>query len=177
MNTLDNIEDLSRKIERASINYNYQEALTDDLDNITGDLSEVDVLKIILWKLNRYVLVNEPLRASVNDLKRHYSINNAETVLRSLLNCRGVNLPMASAILRFAVPNHLQVIDQRAYRILTGKNLSLPKSVDEKITLYFDYIHLLSEKCRHYNIPFHKSDRILYEIDKAVNSHLSLTGY
>jgi thermostable 8-oxoguanine DNA glycosylase len=174
---LDSIQDLSTEIEKAENSYDYQEDLTKELDNITDDLNELDILKIVLWKLNRYVLVNEQLRAAINGLRKNYSINKATIVLETLLDCKGVNLPMASSILRFAAPNHFQIIDQRAYRILTGKPLQLSKSKSERISLYFDYIRLLHEKCEQYNIPFHKADRILYELDKKANADLRLAGY
>lgn len=177
MTTLDEIEDISSQIEKADKRYNYQSDLTKELDNITGSLSGLDILKIILWKLNRYVSVNEQLLSAINNLRTNYSIDNAKTVLRSLLRCKGVNLPVASAILRFTVPDQLQIIDQRAYRILTRKTLTLPKSEDEKVSLYFDYIYLLHDKCSQYNIPFHKADRILYELDKHLNKEDKLMGY
>lgn len=177
MNTLDDIENLSTRIENAKAAYSYQKDLTVHLDNIPGDLAEVDILKVVLWKLNRYVQVEETLRNSINDLKRQYSTDDAKVVLRALLTCRGIDLPMASAILRFAVPDYLQIIDQRAYRILTGKKLTLPKSIDQKVRLYFDYILLLSEKCLRYNISFREADRILYELDRDINANERLNGY
>lgn len=177
MNTLDNIDKLSSKINDARDRYVYQKDLTDQLDGITGDFTEVEILKIILWKLNRYVQIDDSLRTSINDLKRQYSTDGAKQVLASLLACRGVDLPMASAILRFAVPEHLQIIDQRAYRILTGKKLILSKSINEKVRLYFDYILLLKEKCLKYDFPFKEADRILYELDKEVNAGEKLAGY
>lgn len=44
----------------------------------------------------------------------------AEEILRKLLMTPGIRLPMASTILRFKNPNVYQIIDQRAYRFLTG---------------------------------------------------------
>ncbi|MFL5789387.1 MAG: hypothetical protein ACJ748_15110 [Flavisolibacter sp.] len=177
MNTLDNIGNLDSKINHARDRYVYQKDLTDHLDGITGDFTELEILKIVLWKLNRYVEVDECLRASINDLKRQYSTDAAKAVLVTLLGCHGIDLPMASAILRFAVPDHLQIIDQRAYRILTGEKLKLTKSIEEKVRLYFEYILLLKEKCHKYDIPFRKADRILYELDKDANADEKLTGY
>lgn len=177
MNTLDNLDNLEIKINNARARYKYQKGLTDYLDGITSDFTELEILKIILWKLNRYVQIDEVLRVSINDLKRQYSIDAAKAVLTTLLACRGIDLPMASAILRFAVPDHLQIIDQRAYRILTGKKLILTKSIDERVRLYFEYILLLNEKCLKYDIPFRKADRILYELDKEANAGERLTGY
>ena len=84
---------------------------------------------------------------------------------------------MASTILRFAVPEELQILDQRAYRVLTGDTFKLPKLVDEKIRIYFEYIDLLKDKCLEFNITFNEADRILYELDKVVNGDKNLNGY
>jgi hypothetical protein len=141
MITLDQIDDLGSRLEEADKSYGYQLDLTNELDALAGDFTETDILKIVLWKLNRYVGVGEELRASINNLRTEYSLDKAERVLRSLLACKGVNLPMASAILRFSVPHHLQIIDQRVYRILTGQLLKVPRSEEEKVGMYFNYLH------------------------------------
>lgn len=177
MKKLDDIENLAAKVEMAQKSYNYQKDLTDELDQLTGDFSEVDILKIVLWKLNRYVDVKHDLITAINELKKEYSTEQAKEVLGTLLACRGIDLPMASTILRFAVPDELQILDQRAYRILVGDTFKLPRLIEDKIRTYFDYIDKLKEKCLALNIPFRESDRILYELDKAVNGDEKLNGY
>jgi len=84
---------------------------------------------------------------------------------------------MASTILRFKNKRLYQIIDQRVYRIIYGKTLKLPRSVDDQITLYFEYLEKLREICKLLEIRFESSDRILYNADKRVNKCIKLENY
>ena len=46
----------------------------------------------------------------------------ADSFLENVLECKGIDLAMASTILRFRNPNVFQIIDKRAYRAVYGKN-------------------------------------------------------
>ena len=83
---------------------------------------------------------------------------------------------MASTVLRFAVPNELQIIDQRVYRFITPDKdcLKIPYNIEKKITLYFDYITQLKKICKEYDIAFSDADRILYQLDKTLNKKFRL---
>ena len=159
-------------IEEAGKSYKFQSALTIKLDNQVTDFTETTILEIVLWKTNRYPDYNNDLLHSINDLKNNYSIEKAKSVLRTLLNSKGFDLPMASTLLRFACPEQLQIIDQRVYRFIMPNDITLkiPYNIEKKIELYFDYIEYLKIICQKYNIPFRLSDRILYQLDKEINS-------
>jgi len=82
---------------------------------------------------------------------------------------------MASTVLRFAVPDQLQIIDQRVYRFITEEDcLKIPYNIDQKIKLYFNYIDQLKSICQQKNIPFFKADRVLYQLDKIHNKDIRL---
>ena len=89
---------------------------------------------------------------------------------------------MASTFLRFKNPKLFQIIDQHVYRLLTGNELSLPlsnsQSNKEKICqCYFRYLEDLEKKCKEFEIPFEKADRILYKADKRINKDVKLKNY
>jgi len=157
-------------IKKAEDDYSFQELLTKELDNVEGDFNETTLLKIILWKTNRYPELEENTIQIINELKRNYSIEKAKAVLLHLLDLKGFDLPMASTVLRFACPNELQIIDKRVYRfIMPDDKLKIPYNKREKVELYFRYIEHLKNTSGMYSIPFHKSDRILYQLDKSLN--------
>ena len=86
---------------------------------------------------------------------------------------------MASTVLRFACPNHLQIIDQRVYRFIMPHDdfLKLPHNIEKKIKLYFDYINYLRTICKNFKIPFKKADRLLYQLDKMENKKIPIITY
>ena len=43
--------------------------------------------------------------------------------------------------------------------------------------IYFDYLRTLREKCNELEIPFEKSDRILYNADKRINKDIKLKNF
>ena len=89
---------------------------------------------------------------------------------------------MASTFLRFRNPKLFQIIDQHVYRILYGKELSLPlgnsqSNKEEICRIYFKYLGDLEKKCKELEIPFEKADRILYKADKRINKDVKLKNY
>ena len=104
--------------------YAYQPKLTaklDDLDavNLTPELLN----EIVLWKVNRHVGLDEDLLRRIDSLRtlKPGEHEQARSVLEQLLSTHGVDLPMASTILRFRNPAVFQIIDRHAYRAVYGK--------------------------------------------------------
>jgi thermostable 8-oxoguanine DNA glycosylase len=100
--------------------------------------------------------------------------NHWNRQLKVLLNISGVDLPMASTILRFTNPKVFQIIDRHAYRAIYGKKYPLYQSTptERKISLYFDYIDDLIELCKLKGLTFTTIDRLLYIFDKKNNGKL-----
>ena len=173
------IEDWKIKLETALGQYKFQDQLTKKLDAQTEDFTETTLLEIVLWKTNRYPEITSLVLEDINDLRKDYSEEKMVSILRSLLDLKGFDLPMASTVLRFACPDKLQIIDQRVYRFITPDQDSLknPYNHEKKIKLYLDYLERLRIVCKDYNVPFNKSDRILYQLDKTENKDIKLTTY
>lgn len=163
---------LQEHIQAAKKNYKFQRVLTDKLDNLPGDFSELTLLEIILWKTNRYPEFDALLIDEINELRNYFSFEKAKLLLRKMLGLKGFDLPMASTVLRFACPNNFQIIDQRVYRFISEEVdvFKKPFNNDKKVEIYFQYLDKLKQVCETYNIPFTKADRILYQLDKDLNS-------
>jgi hypothetical protein len=169
LSKIKNVEALLVEAERR---YDYQPALTRILDSQGTSITRLRLLEIILWKLNRYPEFSPKIITYLKRIQSGYSKKLAKEVLECLLDTKGVDLPMASTILRFTRPDKFQIIDQRVYRIITPKinQLKLPRDIQKKIEFYFEYLETLKKECKTYNIPFTKIDRILYQLDKTVNT-------
>jgi len=158
--------------------YNYQDELTVELDSFDGDFDQDHINKIVLWKINRYAKLNDESIRLVNSISpSETSMNKEKTkkVLFALLKVSGIGLPMASTILRFRNPNIYQIIDQRAYRILYGKELKLSvvKS-EENILTYINYLEKVNDFCALNGLNFTEADRLLYEKDKKMNKGIKI---
>lgn len=157
--------------------YSYQSVLTKKLDNLYDvAFTQLIINEIVLWKVNRYVALNNDILLGIDHLKvlttgMH---QQAETLLKSLLNTRGVDLPMASAFLRFRNPKAFQIIDRHAYRAIYGRDYPLHTTspIQRKISIYFEYLDKLIELCKKRNLDFQTIDRLLYEFDKRINGSL-----
>ena len=171
MNTIFDIEitedDLLNK------KYNFQPELTPSLDLLNSNFDQGTINQIVLWKVNRYSQVSENTLTLLNKINKENKVLNrelTEDILFSLLATKGIQLPMASTILRFKNPSIYQIIDQRVYRFITGENLPAYFSNCEKqVNLYLDYLDRLKEVCQIKKINFELSDRIIYELDKKHN--------
>lgn len=163
---------LREYVRKADESYKFQPALTGKLDSISGDFNEMTLLEIVLWKTNRYPEFTSALIDDINSLRNHFSVDKAKSLLKDLLTLRGFDLPMASTVLRFACPHHFQIIDQRVFRFISEETdvFKKPYNNDKKVEMYFDYLDRLRAVCIQYDIPFSKSDRILYQLDKDLNS-------
>jgi thermostable 8-oxoguanine DNA glycosylase len=163
--------------------YDYNPDLTKALDSINDDFDQEIINMIALWKVNRYPYVPEDVMAALNEIRNDTEIKkHHEELLRRLLDCKGLQLPMASTFLRFRNPSLFQIIDQHVYRLLTGTELSLPvfPSQKNKNTIcetYFNYLRILRAKCKELEIPFEDADRILYNADRRINKGVKLRNY
>lgn len=91
-----------------------------------------------------------------------------------MLRERGVDLPMASTLLRFKNPHVFQIIDRHAYRALYGKKYPIysTTSLDKKVEIYFKYLDDLIVLSRDKALNFRILDRVLYVFDKKYNGKL-----
>ncbi len=175
------------QLEQFLNDYNYykpasglsQKSLTDELDSIEPDqaFDESTVHKILLWKIHRYADLSPDLLNRLNDVSRLTQTNKQEAkpVLEELLQTDGIDLPMASTLLRFRNPNVFQIIDRRAFRAVTEKDhydLYSGSPVKRKVEVYFSYLESIDKLCEQTGINFADADRILYQFDKQNNGTL-----
>ena len=166
-------------------NYDYLPQITPMLDSHDGDFDQAIMNKIVLWKVNRYPIIDDAILQELNGIKKtDESILPValKLLIVKLLSCHGVQLPMASTILRFKNPKLFQIIDQRVYRLIYEKKMKLPGSYNktnlEKLAdLYLQYLKDLRTKCAELNIPFEKADKILWMADKRINKDKPLDNY
>ena len=92
-----------------------------------------------------------------------------------MLDIHGVDVPMASTILRFANPHTFQIIDRHAYRAVFGARYPLTSAspASRKVQIYFDYLDRLYALCDTRKLEFATIDRLLYIFDKEVNGALA----
>ena len=158
-------------------------SLTDELDMIGPDVTfdELTVLKILLWKVHRYANLDADLLDRLNGVRSLTRLNrtDAKSVLEELLHVDGIDLPMASTLLRFRNPGTFQIIDRRAFRTIMHEdqyNLYSSSPVARKVDLYFSYLETIDKLCEQTGINFADTDRILYEFDKHHNETLKKKG-
>lgn len=157
--------------------YKYQIDLTKKLDDLnSNNLSRETLYEIVLWKLNRFPQIEDSLLEELKEIKsiKPKEHRVAKPLLRRLLQCPGIALPMASTILRFINPETFQIIDDRVFRVVYKETKTWdpkkPATVNEKFLeksadIYFYYLDALQElSCD--ELPFRNSDRILYVLDK-----------
>lgn len=174
MKTINDIEITDEHLENK--NYKFQPKLTKKLDDISSDFNQEIINEIVLWKVNRFVEIDDEIFSLLNNIKKDDEYINEDLtkeILEKLLckkTTKGVQLAMASTILRFKNPKIYQIIDQRVYRFIYGK--VMPKyysSIDAQIETYLQYLKDLRSICNEKGIPFELSDRILYRLDKDYN--------
>jgi len=160
------------EIDSTDFDYNYQNILTERLDKLCDDFNQAIIDQIVLWKVNRYVNLDNETLTLLNKIDRidtTMDIQFTRQLLGQLLKTKGIRLSMASTILRFKNPNIYQIIDQRAYRMIYENELKIPHNADQQIDLYINYLSMLRETCNKIGIEFSQSDRILYWADKQIN--------
>jgi hypothetical protein len=157
--------------------YSYLPELTDKLDRLDNSpFSQPVINEIVLWKINRYVSIPKKVQDMIEQVRKPRKGQHrvGEVVLKALLGIRGVDLRMASTLLRFRNPKTFQIIDQRAYRAIYGENYRLysTSAINKKIETYFEYLDNLIQLCKEENLNFRKIDRLLYQFDKEKNLKL-----
>lgn len=165
--------------------FTYQKNLTLILDELEGDFNQETINNIVLWKINRYAQITDEAFELLNQISSDSIIldtDKTEKVLESLLSIDGIQLPIASTILRFKNKNIYQIIDQRVFRMIyEGKELNTElksyNPIKSKIDLYIKYLNDLRNYCDLYNIKFSDSDRIIYLVDKIHNKDKRISGY
>jgi hypothetical protein len=173
-------------LAESDFEYDYQDYLTTKLDSDSSDFNQNKLNEIVLWKVNRYAKFDSETIALINSINPTESKLDQEKtrkILKALLKTKGVQLPMASTILKFRNPRIYQIIDQRVYRIIyENKELSLSSysndnNIDKQIDLYLTYLDDLKEVCESLKIEFEKADRILYLADRRLNKQIRLNNY
>ena len=172
MRTIDNnIEITEEHLQNKK--YNFQPKLTQKLDSLSSDFNQEIINQIVLWKVNRYVEIDDDILLLLNSIKKEDEYVDEEItkkILEKLLSTKGIQLAMASTILRFKNPKNYQIIDQRVYRFINGKNMpSYFSSIEAQIKLYLEYLQKLRNVCIEKQIDFELSDRIIYILDKEYN--------
>jgi hypothetical protein len=157
------------------IDYQYQLDLTKRLDSLkSSDFDRNILYEIVLWKINRFPCVPDAIIGELKLLGKLKPMQHKEarSVLRELLKCNGIALPMASTICRFINPSVFQIIDDRVYRVLFEGEAKYPtkpakvtdKYINTSIEIYFKYLDKLHGICSS-RLPFESADRILYKLD------------
>ncbi len=176
------IYDSDFNIEEKDHYFDYQNNLTRILDKYSQTFNQQTINEIVLWKVNRYSELSENTFLLINKIGEQWNLKLTKDVLSSLIRESGIQLPMASTILRFKNPQNYQIIDQRVYRILYGIDLKLnlyksERNIENQIDLYLKYLKDLRISCSKLNIPFDQADRILYNADKRLNKTERLKNY
>lgn len=170
------------QLQESDYSVQYQPELTAELDRSILPFNSSVIDRITLWKVNRYVHVDQTLLGHLGAVYEWEALkrDEAKQILVSLLNTRGVRLAMASTYLRFINPRVFQIIDQRAFRALYGRKLTLPNKIvnnqqrEGLATTYFKYLDDLRSLCNNLEIQFEQADRILYNFDKRANGKLTM---
>jgi thermostable 8-oxoguanine DNA glycosylase len=154
--------------------YEYHRKLTDRLDQAKDDFTQERINEIVLWKVNRFAELDVDLISKINSLSelQEGQQEQARSSLEGLLKTPGVDLAMASTILRFRNPAVFQIIDRHAYRALYGRPLPMTIVSGKKIELYFQYLEDLRSLCDERGLRFETADRVLYVFDKTKNGSL-----
>jgi hypothetical protein len=157
--------------------YRYQPELTAHLDDLGPQPFSQDVInEIVLWKVNRYAKLSPNAVEALNRVAeiKPRSHHSAEAAIADLLREQGVDLPMASTLLRFRNRTAFQIIDRHAYRAVYGRDYPLYSSSSDhaKIDIYLSYLDRLFELADSRRVNFEDLDPVLYVFDKQVNGKL-----
>lgn len=181
MGELNKFWDINAEEVKGYSNFTYLKEITKRLDAYGDtDFDDKMIFEIVLWKINRYPVIDDKLLVEINKLKntKPEEYKECEKVLRLMLDTKrkGFGLPMASAVLRFRNPLVFPIIDQRAYRVIMDDKLKVYYStpIDKQITIYFDYIKKCRKISNQFNIEFSMIDRVLYMFDKDKNQSMKL---
>lgn len=156
--------------------YQVYPELTQQLDTFTARFDQATINEIVLWKVARYVELSPELLGQLDKLRalKPGEHEKGKDTLEKLLAIKGVRLPMASTLMRFANPKVFQIFDRHIFRAIYGQlYTNLSKKPGECLPIYFKFLGDLRVLCKEKNIDFKVSDRILFEFDKAENPPLN----
>ncbi len=173
MKAVDFTDDLNQFLAE----YSYQPILTEKLDSLAETPIDQEILnEIVLWKVNRYVFLDKSIMERFEQLKglNPGEHRKSDLILKLMLKQRGVDLPMASTFMRFRNPRVFQIIDRHAYRAIFDKKYPLyqSSSLDQKVSVYLDYLDELIALCKRKTLRFETVDRLLYIFGKRKNGQL-----
>lgn len=141
--------------------------------NGSENITENELRRVALWKLNRVLSVSEETLEKLNKLSKERDVTLRDPcvkeVIESLVNSQGIGFPMASAILKFVNPTIFPIIDVRAYRSLKGKKLL---SASYTYEVYLEYAERLHELSKELGRPLKEIDEQLYCFDKEFNGKI-----
>ncbi len=159
-----------------------KESLRDNLKKKRGkkkpDINRGDLRRVALWKINRVLEISKETIKKLNKLAsmKEVSIDDpfVKDLIGDLLDSDGVDLPMASTILKFVRPDIFPIIDVRAYRALTGRRPYFRDwSLSSKYTRYVEYTKRLKEIAKKRGKLLEKIDEQLYEFDREHNGTIN----
>ena len=152
---------------------NYKESFDKEtvFNDIDSNISfEEKLYRIVLWKINRRVILNSITEDKIKRLIKSDKKSDIIELIDRLAdkNNMGIGLPMASTILHFYSKGKYPILDQRAYRVIYEKEPAYDmKNPGE---CYYEYY----EKCKKYyddrelksrGLEFYDIDKYLYQID------------
>ena len=173
-------------LTKEDYNYNYQKELTKKLDTNNSDFTQEIINEIVLWKINRYAKLDDETIESLENIDKNSNHLNDEIttrILYKLLKTKGIQIAVASTILKFKNPHIYQIIDQRVFRIIYGIKLEKFNSnksdisITKQISIYLKYLKDLRNVCDRLKIKFDQADRVLYQADKRLNKKEKLDNY
>lgn len=157
-----------------SFSYNHEETaeLHKKLNGAVA-ITEDDLRRVSLWKLDRVLSVSEETLEKLQKLSQEKSVTLRDELVKEtielLVLSQGIGFPMASAILKFINPSVFPIIDVRAYRALTGKKPYYNTYTYDKYMEYAEALHSLSKKLKR---PLREMDEQLYCFDEDVNGKI-----
>lgn len=162
--------------DKLEFDFQYNNVETDVLHrqlNGATNISENDLRRVSLWKLNRVLSVDSETLAALNGLSGVQGLELesplVKDVLERLVLSQGIGFPLASAILKFINPDLFPIIDVRAYRALTGKKPYYSTYSYDSYIKYAKELHNLAKK---FDRPLKDIDEQLYCFDKVKNGKI-----
>jgi hypothetical protein len=129
-----------------------------------GHMTRDDLVAVAAWKWRggrTRQLAAENTEEEVNEITRAaFSASSERLRIGALLALRGVNWPMASAILHFAFPDRYPILDVRAMETVDG-------SKGYTFERWGQYVRLCHETAKRLDVTMRVLDRALWQADKA----------
>lgn len=139
-----------------------------------GHLTLLDLEAVCYWKSPRaiwHVRSNSPaaIRRSTG---RALWARNERARMESLIELRGVSIPMASALLTLLYPRRYGVIDIRVWQLLheLGAVSGTPAGVGLSITDWLQFLEVLRRLSKALGITARQAERTLFEIHRRHQS-------